>query len=66
MVGKQGELLKNIIEEYFSHVGLIMSNIYPKFRLYKILTKFPVLQKNSSYLSSYFKNNVRALMKVCE
>ena len=46
IVGKQGELLKRFKEEdgFFSKVGLSMSIIYFKMRLFKFLCKFPVLK----------------------
>ena len=66
-VGKQGTLLKRFKEEdeFFDYVGLSRSNIYFKIRLYKFLSKFPVL-KNSTLTSSYFKSNFKLSKKICK
>ena len=67
IVGKQGELLKIFrdAEEFFDHVGLSRSNIYFKISLYKFLRKF-LLLKNSTFTSSYFESNFKAIKKVCK
>ena len=66
-VGKQGTLLKRFKEEdeFFDYVGLSRSNIYFKIRLYKFLSKFPVL-KNSTLTSSYFKSTFKLSKKICK
>ena len=65
IVGRHGELLKRLKEEdeFFNKIRLSRSNIYFKMRLFKFLSKFPMLE-NSTLTLSYFKSNLK-FMKKC-
>ena len=64
---KQGQLLKKFkdAENIFDNVSQGRSTIYFKILLDKFFKKYPLLTK-STLLSSYFKNNFKAIKVVCK